>query len=151
MKYLRSKEKKQFCNAIEKQWGDCPEEIKEGVLIRTGKERIYIVNKDIERIDFEKIKISHQGVYIAEDKNELRLSMEGSQIVGPNATKNVLNLNKAQREQWFRGQDIELEGSSEGYLIVKYEEDYMGSAKHKENVLMNFVPKNRRLLETHES
>lgn len=146
---LKSKEKKQLLQAIEKQWGGYPEVLKEEVLIKTGKDRIYLVNRDVDRISFENIRINSAGLYIAEQKGELRLSIEGSQLIGPKATKNVIEIDDEQRKLWFTGQDIPLEGESKGFLILKHGKDYIGSGKHKEGKIHNYVPKNRRLLETH--
>jgi NOL1/NOP2/fmu family ribosome biogenesis protein len=47
------------------------------------------------------------------------------------------------------GQDIDVDGSYEGFVILKHGNDYVGSGKFKEGIILNFVPKARRLLEVH--
>ena len=130
--FLKSKEKKQLVNSIEKQWGKCPELIKEKVLIRTGKDKIYMANRDVERLPYEELRINNLGLYIAEIKGELRLSIEGAQIIGKTATKNVIEVDDAEMKRWFKGEDIEKEGEAEGFVILKHGKDIIGSAKHKE-------------------
>ncbi|MBW3019486.1 hypothetical protein KY329_04870 [Candidatus Woesearchaeota archaeon] len=149
MNFLKSKERKQFVNAIEKQWGSCPELIRTHCLVRSGKDRIYLVNTEYDTVDLNGIRINNVGLYIAEQKGELRLSIEGSQLVGPQATKNVLEIDDELRKQWFMGEDLHINKEFEGFVILKHGKDYIGSGKFKEGKILNFVPKTRRLAETH--
>lgn len=147
--YMPSRELKHFFKMIEEQYGKVPELFDTLAFIR-GKERIYAINRDIEKVDLNKIRVNSMGLYIAEVKNEqLRVSIEGSQLIGPTATKNVCELAKDKLKQWFMGQDIDVEGSYEGFVILKHGQDYVGSGKFKEGLILNFVPKARRLLELH--
>ncbi len=147
--YMPSRELKHFFRMIEEQYGKVPDSFENLAFIR-GKERIYVINRDIEKVDMTKLRVNSMGLYIAEIKNEqLRLSIEGSQLIGPGATKNVCELNKEQLRKWFTGQDIGVDGQYEGFVILKYENDYIGSGKFKEGLILNFVPKTRRLLEMH--
>lgn len=149
MNILKSKERKQLFGMIEKQWGACPEILLDKVFIKTGKQRIYMVNRDIDRIDMEGIRINTIGLYIAEYKNELRLNIEGAQLIGPHATKNIHELSDEERKQWFMGEDLTITKSYEGFIILKHGKDYIGSGKYKEGKIINYMPKSRRLQETH--
>jgi NOL1/NOP2/fmu family ribosome biogenesis protein len=147
--YMPSRELKHFFRMIEEQYGRVPDSFENLAFIR-GKERIYVINRDIEKVDMTNLRVNSMGLYIAEIKNEqLRLSIEGSQLIGPGATKNVCELTKEQLRKWFTGQDISVDGQYEGFVILKYENDYIGSGKFKEGLILNFVPKTRRLLEMH--
>lgn len=147
--FMGSRELKHFFRQIENLYGNVPE-LFEKVAFVHGKEKIYVITRDVEKIDMKKIRINSLGLYIAELKHgQLRLSIEGSQIIGPTATKNVYELNREQLKQWFQGQDLTVAGSYEGFVILKYENDYVGSGKYKEGTILNFVPKARRLLEMH--
>jgi NOL1/NOP2/fmu family ribosome biogenesis protein len=147
--YMPSRELKQFFKMIEEQYGKVPEIFEKLAFIR-GKERIYVINRDIEKVDLKNIRVNSMGLYIAELKNDqLRVSIEGSQLIGPTAKKNVCELTKDQLRQWFMGQDIDVDGSYEGFVILKHGQDYVGSGKFKEGIILNFVPKARRLLEVH--
>jgi len=93
IKILNNKEIKEILNLIEKQW-DAKLNL-DYVFLKTEKEKIYIVNKDISKVDLGKLRINTIGLYFAEVKdNNIRLSIEGSQIIGPKAKKNVLELNE---------------------------------------------------------
>ena len=149
MNFLKSKERKQFANAIEKQWGICPNTIRSRFLVKSGKDRIYLVNTEYDQVDLNGIRINNVGLYIAEEKGELRLSIEGSQIVGPEATKNVLEIDDELRKQWFMGEDLHIDKEFEGFVILKHGKDFVGSGKFKEGKILNFVPKTRRLQQVH--
>ena len=147
--FMGSRELKEFFRLIEKQYGKVPEHFEKLAFIR-GKENIYTITKDVGMIDMKNLRINSIGLYIAEVKNgQLRLSIEGAQMIGPSATKNVVELSKEQLKEWFKGNDLKIEGSYEGFAILRHGKDYVGSGKYKEGLIMNYVPKARRLLEVH--
>jgi len=147
--YMASKELKHLFKQMEDYWGKLPALFKTHALIK-GKEKIYLIHRDIEHVNLENIRINNMGLYIAEVKKEqLRLSIEGSQLIGPVATKNVYELNDDELKQWFKGGDLTVEGPYEGFVILKHGTDYVGSGKFKEGSILNFVPKARRIHEMH--
>lgn len=145
---LNSKEKKEFLKKIEEQWGTT---IKgEYGFLKDAKGKIFIMNKDVSRIDDAKLRINSLGLYIAEwKKNLLRLSIEGSQLVGKNATKNIVEISKEEAQQWLMGEDIPKEGKEKGFVILKNGNDFYGCGLLKEGVLQNYVGKNRRISAAH--
>lgn len=148
-KFLTSKEKKEILKQIEERWGAYPEILKEQVLVRSAKNKLYLITRDIEKVPFDEFRINSIGLYIIDLKDaDIRLSIEGSQLIGPVATKNVIEINEAEPGQWFKGEDIEKEGGS-GFIILKHGEDYVGSGKAKEGRILNFVPKTRRFGQLH--
>ncbi|MBW3022690.1 hypothetical protein KY308_01135 [Candidatus Woesearchaeota archaeon] len=145
LKFLNTKEAKHIKKMISEQW-DCDFKTDFAFLL-SSKNKIYLVSKDIVKVDFEKLPISTLGVYFGElMNNELRLSIEGSQMIGSCAKKNVINLDKNQMRLWLKGKDLEIETKAEGFAILKYENDFMGTGKVKENKILNYVPKTRRIL-----
>jgi NOL1/NOP2/fmu family ribosome biogenesis protein len=147
--YIPSRELKQFCKQIEEQYGKVPPVFDKLAFIK-GKDKIYVISRDIEAVDVKQLRINSIGLYIAEVKNgQLRLSIEGAQMIGPIATKNVCEINSEQLREWFKGNDLKVEGNYEGFVILKHEKDYIGSGKYKEGMILNFVPKARRLQEVH--
>ena len=147
--FMPSRELKVFLQLVERQYGKVPPLFSEVAFVQS-KERIFIVTRDLDKINLKNIRINSLGLYIAEVKGEqLRLSIEGSQLIGPHAIKNVCELTRPQLEQWFKGEDVKLEGTYEGFVILKHGNDYLGSGKFKEGYILNFVPKARRLLEMH--
>lgn len=142
---LNSKQVKTIMLKLNEQFGFV-EKI-EFVFLRTNKGKIYLVNRDIERIDLEKIRINSMGLYFGEllDSGELRLSIEGSQIIGPKASINVFELDNELMRLWFKGEDIEISDSRNAFVIIKYQNDFCGCGKIKNNKLLNYVGKVRRV------
>jgi len=146
LRVLERKDKKRFLENIKKQFNF--EDKLDYTFLTNNKNKIFIVNKDIANIDLDKIRINSIGLYIAEFRNnEIRLSIEGSQIIGKKAKKNIIELDEKQAREWLKGKDIEREAKEEtkGFVILKHKNDYLGSGKIKENRILNFVPKARRL------
>jgi NOL1/NOP2/fmu family ribosome biogenesis protein len=116
---------------------------------QSTKNDLFVLSKDVTKIDAQKLRINSVGLYVGEYKNhEIRLSIEGSQLIGPHAKKNVLELNNKEFLRWLKGEDMETKEPSTGFVIIKSGDDFAGCGKVKEGVLLNFVPKARRLLVT---
>jgi len=146
LEFLNTKKVREIRKKILGQWGcDFRTEM---AFILTNKNRIFLVSRDIEKIDFEKLPISSAGVYFGEilDNGELRLSIEGSQMIGKCAGKNVLDVSKEKARSWLKGTDIEIETKEKGFVILKNNGDFLGTGKAKEGKVLNFVPKTRRIL-----
>ncbi len=153
---MNSKEKKNFLKIIEERF-DCDiSDFKDSVLIKAGH-RIYLTNRELEKINTSDLKIDNIGLYIATIEEKLnkearvRLSIEGSQIIGPRAKKNILEINREQLKGWFFGNDFEVsKGNCErGFVILKYKNDFVGcgnlTKKEGGYEIKNYVPKERRL------
>jgi NOL1/NOP2/fmu family ribosome biogenesis protein len=145
---LNTKQIKQFKKIVKDQWGaDFGDKYH---VLKHPNGRTYIVNKEIDKIDLDNLRISTVGLYFATwNAKGFRLSIEGSQIIGSSAKKNVLELDSKQTNQWLLGQELELpkkqQIETKGYVIVKHKKDYMGSGKIAGGRLLNYVPKTRRI------
>lgn len=145
IKILNKKEIKKILKLIEKQWNS--KLTLEYAFLKTDKGKIYIVNEDISRLDLSKLRINSIGLYFGKlEKDELRLSIEGSQLVGKKASKNVLELNDKEVKEWMSGKDLEKKGNYSGFLLIKHKEDFLGCGKFKNGKILNYVSKSRRLL-----
>ena len=146
LKILNKKQIKDVFEIIENQWG-ADLELEHAFLISPQK-KIYIVNKEISKIDFSILNINNIGLYFGEltKNNELRLSIEGSQIVGEKANKNVVEINKNQAQQWFRGEFVETKEQGNAFVILKHEKDFLGCGRLVDGKVLNYVPKARRIL-----
>jgi len=142
--WLNSKAVKELMRLCDKQWGVSPHL---GYRFLKGKEdSIYIVGEEASQFDATNLRVNSLGLYFGRlAHGELRLSIEGSQVIGPLAEKNVAELDDAQFESWLRGLDLELEGKSETFLIVRHKGDFFGCGRHTEGKLLNLVPKERRI------
>jgi|TARA_B100001971_G_scaffold84700_1_gene78292 NOL1/NOP2/fmu family ribosome biogenesis protein len=146
LKILNTKEIKQILKLIENQWNA---KLKLNyAFLKNNKNRIFIINKDISKIDLEKLRINSIGMYFCETRNDkIRLSIEGSQIVGPKAMKNIVEINSLQVKQWMKGEDLEIEnkGDYNGFVIIKHNNDFLGTGKYKDGKVLNYVGKSRRV------
>ncbi|MBI2658139.1 hypothetical protein HYX08_05595 [Candidatus Woesearchaeota archaeon] len=145
LKILNSREIKELHSVIEKQW-DAKIKLDYGFL-QNSKGRIFMVNRGISEIDMSKLRINSVGMYFCEhDKIGIRLSIEGSQIVGTCAKKNIIEIDDGQARKWFKGEDLELECKDcTGFVILKNKSDFLGTGKYKEGKILNYVGKTRRI------
>ena len=146
LKILNGREIKETLELIEKQWG-AKVKIDYGFL-KNSKGRIFIISKDISKIDISKLRLNSVGMYFCEiDSKGIRLSIEGSQIIGPKATKNIVELDEEETRKWFKGEDLEKECKDcSGFVILKYNKDLLGTGKYSNRRILNYVGKSRRIL-----
>src|SRR3989338_2437964 len=133
-----SREKKILQNQLEEQFGFSGK-LDYQFFINQEK-KIFIFNKDLE-IDFSKIRVNSLGLYFANIKNELRLSIEGSQLIGPNSKKNILEVSNSQLQDWMHGRDIETEKEFKGFVLIKNKNDFYGSVKYSPSELTLILEK----------
>ena len=116
------------------------------VFLKNDKNKVFIVSEDVKKIDLDKLKINTIVLYFGEwRKKEFRLSLEGSQMIGPLAKKNVVFLDEQQMKWYFEGMDLDMDlGAENRFVILKFREDFIGCAKYKEGKLLNFMPKEHR-------
>ena len=144
LKILNKKEIKEILNLIEKQWSAKLE--LDFVFLRNNKNRVFIINKHFAEIDLSKLRINSFGMYFCEiDRIGIRLSIEGSQIVGPNATKNITEIDEKQTKQWLKGEDLEIKEDYSGFIIIKHKNYFLGTGKYKSGRVLNYVSKSRRI------
>ena len=116
-------------------------------LILSGKRRIRAVSEELLEKIINKNLLS-AGVYFATLMPDgIRLSVEGSQMVGEKAEKNVVEIDGMLAEKWLKGESIPIPPDFEGYVIVKDKSmnDFLGCGLAKKGTLINFFPKARRL------
>jgi NOL1/NOP2/fmu family ribosome biogenesis protein len=140
---LNSKEKKHIFNLLDEQFGCELEEEYEFFI--NPRNRLFIISKDFSKIDVKQLRVNSLGLYLGElYQDELRLSVDGSQIVGRTATKNVLEISDEEAERWMKGEDFEVTSELKGFVIVKNGSVIMGCGKIAGSKLYNYVPKERR-------
>ncbi len=122
------------------------------VFLRNENDRIFLVNKDISKINLDHLIIDKLGLYFAEHKpGQVRLSKEGAQLLAQDAKankvelNNVVELSEEETKDYFRGQDLKKDLGKENKLILlRYKKDVFGCAKYKEGKILNFLPKIHR-------
>jgi len=144
LKILNNKEIKGIYKLIEGQWGT-KVKLDYGFL-KNSKDRVFVINKDISKIELSKLRLNSVGMYFCELANGIRLSIEGSQIIGDKASKNIVELNDEETKRWLKGEDIEKEcNGCKGFVIVKSKKDFMGTGKYSNGKILNYVSKTRRV------
>lgn len=143
--FLNRKELKHIAGIIKDQWNsNLPDEF--AYLLRKDGD-LFMLNRDVAELDFSRLKINSLGLYIGELRHEeLRLSIEGAQLLGPAATKNVVVIDANQLKRWLRGEILPLpQSEAKGFVILKHRKDFVGCGKVSDHNILNYVPKNRRI------
>ncbi|MEK6916646.1 MAG: hypothetical protein AABW92_02780 [Nanoarchaeota archaeon] len=140
---LNSREKKNINKLLKEQFG-FSEKLKYEFFMNP-KNRIFLLNKDAAKIDMDQLRVNSLGLYFGEINNgELRLSIEGSQLIGNKSKKNILKLNDEEASKWMAGEDFDINSKLSGFVIVKNDDDFLGCGRVAGNKLLNYVPKERR-------
>lgn len=149
LKKLNSKEKKKILKVLEENYG-FTDKLDYIFLLKEKKGKIYLLNKEFEDIDLEELKVDSLGLYLGAllDNNKIRLSIEGCQLIGPFAKKNVFEINDALHKLWIRGYNLEVNPEMNGFIIIKHNKDFIGCGKFvfEEGQIHNYIPKARRIL-----
>ena len=144
LRILNSKEAKKIYSFIEQQWG-CDVDL-EYTFLQNERNKIYVINKKFGEIDVKKLRINSVGLQFGEEtEHGLRLSIEGSQLIGKFAKKNILELSLEQLKEWMAGSDLENTFGFSGFILIRYKGDFIGTGKAVGNKIYNYVSKIRRV------
>ena len=150
MKFLNSKERKEFFRELEEEYGYGGS--KDYVIAEGGKGKYYIISRDVDKILFEEMGMKQGGLYVAARmKDGLRLTMDGAMMLGPSCKKERVKLTSNEKDAWMNGENVVYRGEEHGYVIVAWKEDILGCGKIMERIVLNYVPKERRIAEPHPS
>lgn len=116
---------------------------------RSGKDKIWIRRKNSFSLDLDEFRISRWGIYFCRTDfmEKVRFSIEGSQIVGPKASKKILELGNDKVKEWMIGHDLRLaEEQENGFYLIRNKKDFLGCGKVVDNTrVWNYIPKTRRI------
>lgn len=147
---LNTRDVKKIREQVVKQFGYFPEE--EYAFLKGENDKVYIISKDLARVDLKKLIVDRLGLYFAElRETEVRLSKEGAQLLGRLACesekelKNVVNLDIPEVKAYFAGVDVVKDlGTENRLMLLQFGKDIFGCAKYKEGKILNFMPKTHR-------
>ena len=145
---LNSKEVRQVKDALIQQFGTAPQQ--DYAYIKTVKERLFIINKDVGKLELKNLIVDKMGLYFGEimDNGEVRLSKEGAQLVvreAQGALKNAVQLPEEEVKLYFAGQNLERKLGPENKMVLLLDgTEVLGCAKYKEGTILNFLPKIHR-------
>lgn len=122
----------------------------DGKILRLGAEKLFFFTggmnedkiKELEKI----VPIDKIGVYFAKLINdEIKLTIEGTQLLKDQITKGIFEINNKQAEEWMMGRELNIKTGLKGFIVLKNGDDFLGCGKASENKITNFIPKPRRL------
>ena len=111
--------------------------------------RLSLINKDMAKIDLQKLRVDKFGLYVAEIKgNAVRLSKEGAQLLAKESRdhlKNIVSLDDREVKAYFHGIDLRKNlGGEARFVLIEYKGDIIGCSKYKEGKILNYLPKIHR-------
>jgi NOL1/NOP2/fmu family ribosome biogenesis protein len=151
MRKLRQVEVSDFIDKLSFFYGCDLSELKQHSFFFNDKTlKMYLFSGDISDIELE--RVNSLGLYFGtmHDNDRFRLSIDGSQLI--DAKRNFIILNEKSLKSYVSGESLlrnEIEKISWvdncPFLIVKFADDNLGCANIKENEILSYVPKSRRL------
>ncbi|MEK6859479.1 MAG: hypothetical protein AABX54_01560 [Nanoarchaeota archaeon] len=146
MKPLTSSDKEKIIEQLNKQFG-----VKElpYLIIQFGKEKLRLYSGSLSKEELyhldNEIRIENIGLYFAKQENEgIRPTLDGVQLFKNQITKNILELNDKQAEEWLKGNDLDIQ-TDRGWKILKHKQEFIGCGKSTGERITNFMPKERRI------
>ncbi len=146
MKILSSSQKKKITKELNENFGikNIPY-----LFLKFGKEKIRLYSGNLSKEELNKldhsINIESAGLYFAkQEKTEIKLTLEGTQILKPEIKKNILTLNQEQKDKWLKGKNLEIKHQP-GPVILKYKEEFLGSGKSAGEEIKNFISKKEKI------
>ncbi|MEM2115440.1 MAG: hypothetical protein QW524_00530 [Candidatus Woesearchaeota archaeon] len=141
MKFLKKKDKERILSEINNYFGSsfwCDD-----LMYLTKNDKIYLVSKDVRIVDLSKFNVRNAGLYFGQIMNDgIRLSVEGSQLIGKTATKRILEADENILQKLkFDKELIDLEN---GYYLVRFRGFFLGCIFIKSKTFYNYIPKARR-------
>ena len=148
LKILNKKETHEILDIVKQQWG-AEIELDYGIM-KNSHDKIYIASKAVFGLPLEKLKISAVGMYFGELISEkhgqvLRVSIEGSQLIGPKADNHIVELDDLQARDWLRGLDLDISTDERAFVLIKHKDDFLGCGKAMGDKILNYIPKARRV------
>ena len=146
MKSLTSSEKKKIINQLNEQYGITSLPY---LLLQFGKEKVRLYSgnlskEELKRLDTE-LNIEFAGMYFANIQDEnIRLTLDGLQLLKNQITKNILEVDNKQKDDWFKGNDLDIQAMP-SFKILKNNNEFIGCGKSTGQKITNFVPKERRI------
>jgi len=144
--FIKTPEKRRIIEQLNEQFGiqELP-----FLLIESGKEKIRgfsgHLSKD-EIIELGKIlNIEVIGLYILKKEDNLfRLSLDATHLLKKQITKNIIEINDAQLQEWIRGHDLDTK-MQKGIVVIKNHDDFFGCGRSSGDKIFNHIPRERRI------
>ncbi|MEK6893552.1 MAG: hypothetical protein AABX07_05090 [Nanoarchaeota archaeon] len=143
-RFIKTPEKRKIIAELNAQFGI--EELPY-LLLETGKEKLRAFSGNLSKEEIlslaEVANIEIIGAYLLKKEHDFRLSFDAAHLLKNKISKNILEINEEQAREWMRGNDLQIK-AEKGTFVIKCKEDFLGCGKSNEEVLFNYVPKDRR-------
>lgn len=144
---FNSKQKKEIEDNLKKQFdvNEIP-----GEIMKLGEEKLFLFTGNLNGKAIRELEgiapVERIGVYFAKIiREDVKLSIEGSQILKDQIKKNIFDLDSEQAEKWMKGEELNVKSGKKGFLVMRYEDNFLGCGNASEEKITNFIPKIRRL------
>ncbi len=144
--FIKSPEKRKLVSELQEKFGiaNLPY-----LLIESGKEKLRGFSGHLSKDEIAELaqilNIDSIGLYVLKkERDGLRLSFDATQLLRMQITKNILEIDDKQMEQWIRGHDLDIK-VPQGTYVIKYRGDFLGCGRSNGEKLFNYVPKERRI------
>ena len=146
---FNSKEKEKLIKELKEQFGinELP-----FLLLKSGKDKIRSFSGNLSTNEINELarnsNIETIGIYLlSEEKDGIRLSFSSTNInsIKQQISKNIIELDEKQKNEWLKGRDIFLDNNFHGFVVLKHNDDFIGCGKLSNGRIANFVPKERRI------
>lgn len=151
VKKMSESEKRELERIVEKNYGSKLDLSNYDCYINKRKE-IYIAPKNL---DEKLIEISsYFGVYFGKLKRneKIQLSVEGSQLVGKHATRNIAIVDDENIYRFMEGLECKwkelINCEKNNFVLIKNGKDFFGCGMLREEKIESLVPKARRVMKT---
>ena len=120
----------------------------------SAEERIWLASKEIMNLDMRKFPVNSTGMNFGKIKrnDKISLTVEGAQMIGKQAIKNVVVLDEENAKKFLQGSNIkpqqEINCEYHNFVIIKSGEDFLGSSLLTEEGIKNLLPKSRRIFQS---
>jgi len=148
-KKMSESEKKELKRIVEKNYGTKIDFLHFNCYINKRNE-IYLVSK---LVDERLVEIaSYSGLYFGKLKRneKIQLSVEGSQMVGKKATKNIAIVDDENVSRFMEGLECKwielLNCELNNFVLIKNGNDFFGTGILREDKIESLVPKARRIM-----
>ncbi len=107
--------------------------------------KYYAVPNTLDISLMRKLNTKGLGLLIGwlDGKEDFVFTVEGAQLIGK-YSKNKYELNEEEMYYWIRGQNFKV-NLKDGYYLIKYKDDILGWGKVRSGVMINTIPKERRV------
>lgn len=122
-------------SAVRRQFGaDLPN----AKYLMNSEGKVFMFTGELPHLNYDKA-----GLYVGTmEQDGFRPSIEGAQLI---RGRDMIELNLKETLVWMCGISLRKSVGAERYVILRHGRDILGSGKAKQDRILNYLPKNRRL------